>query len=366
MSTASERKAGRTLVVGFEGTELPASLAEALREGGLAGIIVFRRNLPDRESTAALVASVHAAAREGGALPPLVAIDEEGGRVTRLPSPFEPLPPMRRLGALGDAELVRRAGWAVGAELRRLGINLDFAPILDVDSNPLNPIIGDRAFSSDPGEAARLALAFARGLADGGVLGCGKHFPGHGDTDLDSHLELPTIRHDRARLDAVELVPFERAAREGLESLMSAHVVVTALDAERPATLSPRIVSGLLREELGYRGVLFSDDLEMRAVADRYAPAESGVLAIEAGCDALLVCRDVDAAFATRRALAVRYDADPGFAARLDEAASRVDALRALAARRASEALEGAPELATVRAELERAERACGVGGASR
>jgi beta-N-acetylhexosaminidase len=295
---------------------------------------------------------VHEAAARAGSLPPLVAIDEEGGRVTRLPAPFRPLPPMRRLGALGDPELVRRAGHAVGRALAALGINLDFAPILDVDSNPANPIIGDRAFSSDPVEAARLGLAFARGLADGGVLGCGKHFPGHGDTDLDSHVALPILRHGRARLDAVELAPFARAAEAGLESLMSAHVVVDALDAGVPATLSRRIVTDLLRGELGYDGVLFSDDLEMRAVADRYTPAESGVLAIEAGCDALLVCREVDAALATRRALAERCEADAGFAARLDEACARVTRLRELARERRLRAEAGGPSMDEVHAEL--------------
>jgi beta-N-acetylhexosaminidase len=316
---------GQLLVGGFAGDTLPASFAAALRSGLRAGAILFRRNVPELGQTAALCEAIRDAA---GDVPPFVAVDQEGGRVTRLPAPFLTLPPARKLAATGDEDLVRRAGAAVGEELAALGFNLDFAPVLDVDSNPANPIIGDRAYGSDPGTAARFGLAFAAGLASAGVLGCGKHFPGHGDTSVDSHLALPVVDHGRARLDAVELAPFRAAARAGLPTLMTAHVVLPALDAGVPATLSKRVCTDLLRAELGFGGLLFSDDLEMKAVADRYSVEESAVGAVRAGCDALLVCSREDWQERALDALVREAERDPAFALRCRESASRSLVLR--------------------------------------
>jgi beta-N-acetylhexosaminidase len=340
MSTLEPRRlAGQLLITGFDGDRLSDATREALARGERAGCILFKRNLPTLEATAALTASIVAAAREADSeLEPIVAIDEEGGRVSRLPSPFVKLPPMRELGRIDDLGLTRRAGHAVGAVLRGLGFNLDFAPILDVDSNPANPIIGDRSFSHDPAAATAHALAFAAGLGDGGVLACGKHFPGHGDTDLDSHLALPRVAHPRERLDRVELAPFAAAARAGIDSIMSAHVVIEALDRDRPATLCRSAMTTLLRDELGFRGVLVSDDLEMRAVAD-LAPVETlAVGAIEAGCDVLLVCREEALADRAIDALAAAIERDPKFRGRCEQAAARMRSMRLRAAELAKNA----------------------------
>jgi beta-N-acetylhexosaminidase len=234
---------------------------------------------------------------------------------------------MRDLAASGDPDLVRFTGLELGRQLRALGFSIDFAPVLDVDSNPANPVIGDRAFGTDPETVVRLALPFAEGLHEAGVASCGKHFPGHGDTDLDSHLALPRLSHDRARLDAVELAPF-RAAAPRLPSIMTAHVVFDALDPGVPATLSKKVVTDLLKDTLGFRGVVISDDLEMKAVSALHAVESSGVAAIEAGCDCLLVCSDVDALFRLRDALTRRAEADAAFADRLRDAAERTIAMR--------------------------------------
>jgi beta-N-acetylhexosaminidase len=246
----------------------------------------------------------------------------------------------------------------LGAQLAALGINVDFAPVLDVDTNPDNPVIGDRSFGRDAETVITHALAFARGLAARGVASCGKHFPGHGDTDLDSHLALPRIAHDRARLDAVELAPF-RAARGLVPSIMTAHVVFDALDPGVPATLSRRVITGLLREELGYDGVIVSDDLEMKAVFDRWGVAESAVRAIEAGCDLLLVCSRLELVEEAAEALVARASTDPSFAHRLTEAAARVDRLRAQVPSRprtgdALARMLGDPDVAALEAELAR------------
>jgi len=246
-----ERLAGRVLCAGFPGRELPEVLRARLSRGALGGVILFKRNLGSIEEVAGLVRTVLGASP---GLSPLVAIDQEGGRVARLGSPIVKLPPMRRLGERGDTALTERCGAVLGSQLAALGINLDFAPVLDVDRKPQTPVTRARSSGRDADTVIAHALAFARGLSSSGVASCGKHFPGHGDTDLDSHLALPRVAHDRARLDLVELAPF-RAARGVVPSLMTAHVVFDALDREVPATLSRRVMTGLLREELGYAGV---------------------------------------------------------------------------------------------------------------
>jgi beta-N-acetylhexosaminidase len=320
-----ERMAGNVIVCGFGGLEAPATVHRWLSEQSVAGLILFKRNIDHVDQAAALIASC--VAGSDPALPFLVCVDQEGGRVARFGKPVLRLPPMQTLAAAGDLELTRDAATVLGQQLRAIGINLDFAPVLDVDTNPLNPVIGDRAFGRTPDVVIEHALAFADGLHDGGVLSCGKHFPGHGDTDLDSHFALPTLRHDRARLDKVELRPF-RAAATRIPSLMTAHVVFEALDSEIPATMSAAAIRKLLREELGFEGVVFSDDLEMKAITERYSIEEAGVLAIEAGCDLLLVCSDLEAAARLRETLATEAGRSEPFRVRLAEARSRADALR--------------------------------------
>ena len=320
-----ERTAGGVIVCGFQGTEAPETVRAWLGTDAVAGMILFKRNIEDLEQARSLIASCHDASR--AELPLLMCVDQEGGRVARFREPFLRLPPMRALGAAADAELTRGAAKALGQQLRAIGINLDFAPVLDVDTNPANPVIGDRSFGSEPGAVIEHALAFADGLREGGVLACGKHFPGHGDTDLDSHLALPALRHERERLDRVELAPF-RAAVGRLPSLMTAHVVFESLDPGVPATMSKAVITELLRREIGYEDAVFSDDLEMKAISDRHAIEEAGVLAIEAGCDLLLVCSDVEAAARLRERLTVEAEQSSAFRARLNEAAARADRLR--------------------------------------
>ncbi|NNE17854.1 MAG: beta-N-acetylhexosaminidase [Myxococcales bacterium] len=320
-----ERMAGNVIVCGFAGSEAPPQIRAWLRDEAVAGLILFKRNIDDLHQAAALIASC----LEGTdpARPLLVCVDQEGGRVARFGEPVIRLPAMQTLSEAADAGLTREAARVLGRQLRAIGVNLDFAPVLDVDTNPDNPVIGDRAFGHTAGGVIEHALAFADGLHAGGVLSCGKHFPGHGDTDLDSHLALPTLRHGRGRLEAVELRPF-RAAVGRLPSLMTAHVVFEAVDPEVPATLSRHAIAGLLRNDIGFEGAVFSDDLEMKAITDRYSIEEAGVLAIEAGCDLLLVCSDLDAAARLRQAVAGEADRSEPFRARLAEACTRANALR--------------------------------------
>jgi beta-N-acetylhexosaminidase len=311
--------AGQVIVAGFGASGPSPDLCGLARAGQLAGFVLFRRNLRSLSEVTeqnALLRSL------GPDEPPLfIAVDQEGGRVARLQEPVLKLPPARVFGAIDDLELTRDAARALGEQLALLGFNLDFAPVLDVDTNPQNPVIGDRSFSDDPAKVSRHAGAFAAGLAQAEVASCGKHYPGHGDTHLDSHLALPVLDHARERLERVELAPF--AALSGsLPSIMTAHVVFRSIDAARPGTLSPDVIQ-LLRRQLGFSGVIFSDDLEMKAVSETYGVAQAACLAIEAGCDQVLICEHETHTLEAHAALVERAERDPVFARRLAEAAER-------------------------------------------
>lgn len=317
---------GQLVIGGFHGTSLPASFARALADGARGGAILFKRNLTgDVLAVASLTRAIADAAPRD--FPPLVAVDQEGGRVARLGAPVIALPPMAALAATGDVALAERAARAQATELAALGFTTSFSPVLDVNVNPANPVIGDRAFGADAATVARFGDAWIRGLRAGGLLSCGKHFPGHGDTSKDSHFDLPVVDAPRPRLDAVELAPFASAIRAGVDMLMSAHVVYPAIDAA-PATLSRAICTDLARGTLGFRGVLVSDDLEMKAIADRYTIDDSVVATIDAGCDAVLVCSDEALQDAAHVALVRRAERDAAFRARCEEAAARVLAMR--------------------------------------
>lgn len=290
------RLAGQRFMVGFEGHTASADVKRMIREFGVGSVILFARNVDGPEQVAELVRELQEEARSSGHDEPLlVAVDQEGGRVARLKAPWTAWPPLRAVGRADDVLLSRRMGAALAEELKACGIRLDFAPVVDVDTNPKNPIIGDRSFGDDPELVGRHGAAFVEGLQGGGVAACAKHFPGHGDTDVDSHLDLPVVDHSMSRLRDVELRPFRHAIEAGVATIMTAHVLVRELDDKLPATLSPRILGLLLRGELGFDGVIVSDDLEMKALAAHWSFADSAVLAAEAGCDLLPVCKEHDA-----------------------------------------------------------------------
>jgi beta-N-acetylhexosaminidase len=284
---ALRRQVGQLLIAGFDGHQLPVELKSLAREFGLGGVILFARNVAEPGQVAELC---HESARLAPEAPPWVSIDQEGGRVARLKAPFTEWPPMATLGQSGDEALAARFARALARELKAVGITLDYAPVLDVHTNPKNPVIGDRALSANAADAARLGAAIVRTMQAEGVAACGKHFPGHGDTSADSHLELPLVEHPVERMREVEFLPFKAAIEARVATIMTAHVFAPALDEKWPATLSKRVVTGLLRQELKYDGVILSDDLEMKAIAKDYRLPDAAVLAIEAGCDGVLIC----------------------------------------------------------------------------
>ena len=281
------------IVSGFEGTSLNARTEELIVQQGIGGLILFERNYKNPDQLLKLTNDLQSLIADHAEIPPLfISVDQEGGRVARLGKPFTQFPPMSCLGQADSEELAYRFGLGMGKELRAVGINMDYAPVLDVHSNPANPIIGLRALDTDPAKVARLGAELIRGFYDAGVIPVGKHFPGHGDTSQDSHLTLPQVERARESLEKSELIPFIHAIQQGLEVIMTAHVVYPAWDARQPATFSHSILNDVLRNSLQFEGLIISDDLEMQAIDEKLESIPE--LGTRAGIDLFLICHDLE------------------------------------------------------------------------
>lgn len=325
MATELAALARSVFAVGFGGATAAAAPLAALRDFGPGAVVLFARNVGTEGQLRALIAELRALADP----PPLIAVDQEGGRVARIGPPVARWPAMMAFGALDDAGLCERAGMRLGSELAALGISVDFAPVADLALEPANTVIGTRAFGADPEAVGALAAAFARGLERGGVAATLKHFPGHGATVADSHVALPHLGAEAALLRARDLLPFRRAFADGAASLvMAAHVIVDAFDPERPASLSPRILGELLRDELQFPGVVCTDCLEMDAIACGVGTVAGAVAALAAGADLLLVSHTLATAAAAANAIVAAVQAGRLPEARLRDAAARVRQLR--------------------------------------
>ncbi|MDN4597458.1 beta-N-acetylhexosaminidase [Leifsonia virtsii] len=319
------RSIAATLLPGFVGTTLPAWLEARLR-AGLGGVCLFGQNIASIQQLRALTGAIRAANPDA-----VIAIDEEGGDVTRLHyATGSPFPGNAVLGRLDDTVLTERAGRRVGEELRSAGVTLDFAPDVDINSNPDNPVIGVRSFGASPELVARHAAAWTRGLQSTGIAAAAKHFPGHGDTAADSHLELPVVDVPVEVLRERELVPFRAAVEAGARAVMTSHILLPQLDPELPATMSPAIL-GMLRDELGFEGVIVTDALDMHGASGERGIPEAAVLALAAGCDLLCIgTENTDAQLqAIEDAIADAVAASRLTPARLADAAQRVHALSA-------------------------------------
>jgi beta-N-acetylhexosaminidase len=291
-----EQKVAQVMMVAFAGPAPTPDVREMVGRYGVGGVILFQDNIGALTPQQVLDLTTELqglATADAAGIPLLIAVDQEGGPVNRANTGTTILPGNMALGAAASALLTYEAARAVGRELRAMGINMNLAPVVDVNSNPRNPVIGVRSFGADPDLVGRLGAAAVRGYQDGGVLAVAKHFPGHGDTDVDSHLDLPVIRHSLERLETVEFPPFRAAISTGAAGVMTAHVAVPTLDpdSERPATLSAPTLTRL-RDMLGEDGLIISDDLEMGAIVARYHTAEAAVATFVAGADILLFRRD--------------------------------------------------------------------------
>ncbi len=290
---------GRLFLVGIPHPALDDKTRQLLHELRPGGVILFRRNYRDPKTLAALCTEIHSLFPDHT---PLVALDHEGGRVHRLNPPFTHFPPAATLGRIGSASLAQRVGQAMGQELSSVGIDIDFAPVLDVLTNRYDTVIGDRAFSAAPRVVGLLGCALMRGLREGGVIPCGKHFPGHGATSVDSHDDLPRDERGEEEFLHTDLSPFCQAIAEQVEMIMTAHILYPALDSNLPATLSPLIIEGLLRRKLDFQGVVITDDLEMGAIVRHFTVEQAAVDALRAGADLLLICHSLERAIAARDA----------------------------------------------------------------
>jgi beta-N-acetylhexosaminidase len=286
-----KEKIGQLLIAGFEGTTPPKGLLSLIKSYQLGGVILFKRNLVSPPQIAKLCDSLQKASPH---VPLFISIDHEGGRVNRLPKPFTVLPSQAVIGACNSSELSYAIGEIMANELKTVGINFNFAPVLDVHTNPAKQVIGDRAFGKSAGLVSTMGLAIIASLQDNGVLACAKHFPGHGDTATDSHEELPVVNRTLDQLREVELRPFQHAMMNGLRALMTAHVKYPALDETYPATLSRKIITKLLRSSMRFDGLVLTDDLEMKAITQEYGLEDAAIKALLAGADLLLVCHRED------------------------------------------------------------------------
>lgn len=323
--TAIPEWTGQMLMAGFEGTTLNRETEDLICNHHVGGLILFSRNYENPVQLHTLIRNLQeVAASTSTGLPLFISVDQEGGRVARLSEPFTKYPPLCCVGYAQSEDLAFRFGQALAAELADVGINMDYAPVLDVHTHPENPIIGDRAIASDPQTVARLANSFIRGFRDKGVIPVGKHFPGHGDTRLDSHLDLPTVQRDAATLEAVELLPFKETIARGLEVIMTAHVIYTAWDEKNPATFSKTILQNILRQRLGFEGIIMSDDLEMKAVDDYYDSKALPRKGIDAGLDMFLICNNTEKARALHDRLTQEVDKGTIALARVQQSVERI------------------------------------------
>jgi beta-N-acetylhexosaminidase len=321
-----ERKVGQLMSVAFHGTKITSALEAMIRDRGIGGVILYSENFTDAAGLAKLVANLDQIARDAKSVPLFFEIDQEGGPVIRINKGATVLPGQMALAATSDPERsVRTAATIAAAELRALGVNWNFAPVADVNDEPTNPIISNRSFSSDPARVSLLVTAAVQAYGAVGFFCCAKHFPGHGSTTTDSHTGLPKIEADRATLDRLELPPFRAAIAAGVPAIMSAHIVVPALDAtpELPVTLSKAVMTDLVRNTLGFRGIVVTDDLEMGALKN-VGEAAAGLRALQAGADYLLFRFDESAQLEGHRLIADAVRTGALSSARLDDSVRRV------------------------------------------
>jgi len=318
---------------GKDVTEINEEIVQAISQHHIGGVILFKENLVKTEQSVCLVDQLQ---RASGQIPLLIATDQEGGAVYRLQSGTI-MPGNMALGATRSTEASRSVGQAIGEELRALGINIDFAPDVDVNVNPDNPVIGVRSFGSDPQLVSDMAVAYIQGLHDAGIAATAKHFPGHGDTAVDSHLGLPSVPYDRSRLDTVELKPFKAAIAGGVDLIMTAHVTFPAIDSSTvtsqldntpiyvPATLSEKVLTGLIRDELAFQGVVVTDSLQMKAITDHFGPEDAVIRAVKAGTDIILMPADLDLSY---KAVLAAVKSGEISESRIDQSVERILALK--------------------------------------
>lgn len=288
-----QEKIGQLLIVGFDGITLDDNITNLIRNKYIGGVIFFRNNIDSLTGVVNLVNQFKEINR-GNKVPLFISVDEEGGVVSRVPQEFKKLPSASYVGSFNSEEISYKEGEIIANELKLMGYNMDYAPVLDILSNSQNTVIGNRAFGEISEVVSNLAVEVMKGIQDNEVIPVVKHFPGHGDTTLDSHYGLPLVEKTLDELKSLEFIPFENAIKNGADAIMISHILLKNVDSENPATMSKVIVSNILRESMGFKGVVITDDMTMGAITQNYDIGEASVKAIEAGVDIVLVCHGYD------------------------------------------------------------------------
>jgi len=285
-----KEKIGQMVMAGVESYAVDEHVRTLINEYNVGGFILFGYNVQSSGQLLALINYLKITNSKRKA-PIFVAVDEEGGRVSRMPKNIKDLPSSGAIGAVNNGELSYRVGRVIAEEIKAFGFNMDFAPVLDINSNPDNPVIGDRSFGSNAEVVSKLGVQTMKGIQSGGIISVVKHFPGHGDTSVDSHLGLPQVNHDLNRLKGFELVPFNAAIKNNADGVMIAHILLSKIDPQNPASMSRTIITDLLRGQMKFSGVVFTDDMTMGAIVKNYDIGAAAIKAVNAGADVVLVCR---------------------------------------------------------------------------
>lgn len=290
-SMSLDEKIGQLFIVGFEGEEINDEIVDLVKNQKVGGLIYFSRNIIDSKQIINLNNEIKAMEKD---IPLFISVDEEGGLVSRVPEEFVKLPSSGYIGQFNDENLSYNVGKIIAKELNSLGFNMDFAPVLDINSNPNNTVIGERAFGNSAEIVSRLGVNNMEGIRDGKIIPVLKHFPGHGDTDVDSHYGLPIVKKTLEELENLEFIPFKNAIDNGADVVMISSIILENIDNEYPATMSKKIIKDILRDSLGFDGVIATDDMTMGAIVDNYNLTDAIIMSINAGSDLILVCHGYD------------------------------------------------------------------------
>jgi beta-N-acetylhexosaminidase len=288
-----DEKIGQMVMCGIDGYTINNSTVKLIKNYHVGGIIILGENVKSSTQLLSLLNSLKTT-NLNNKTPLFLSIDQEGGRVDRMPPEFIKLPDNKKIGKVNSSKFSYKIGQIIAEELKSFGFNMDFAPVLDINSNPKNPVIGNRSFGSNPQIVTKLGIETMKGIKSGGIISCVKHFPGHGDTSTDSHVGLPIVDHDLKRLKSFELIPFDNAVRNNVDAIMAAHILLPKIDAKYPSSMSKTIITDVLRDNLKYNGVVITDDMTMGAVTKNYDIGSAAVVSFNAGCDIILVCHGYD------------------------------------------------------------------------
>ena len=292
-SMSINEKIGQLMIVGFNGTSVDENLNDLVKNSYIGGVILFKDNVESLDGVTELINNIKLLNIENK-IPLFISVDEEGGVVSRTPNEFLKLPSSLSIGAYNNENMSYKVGEIIAQELKLMGYNMDYAPVLDVLSNPNNTVIGSRAFGRDVDTVSNLGVSVMKGISENNVISVVKHFPGHGDTSVDSHYGLPLVEKSLEELKELEFIPFQWAINNGADVIMVSHILLQSIDSENPATMSKKIISNILRNEMNFDGVVISDDMTMAAIMDNYDIGEASVKAINAGVDIILVCHGYD------------------------------------------------------------------------